>query len=294
MPLIPPIPNKALTLESQLTPDTIFFRQVLQKLLGLYSSKKHQLCGGSPRIIDSLRQSPDSLGNFAPLTNFLQRSAFCSIFQFFAPHLFFNLAVWGMRRLNNILNEVKSVIESKDPQHFRSSKTAFLDEILRKHGARDETLEVSANLELLDALAFGFADMYQEFRGKLIFAEDVLKKQFEEMGILERAEARESLRKHRKLQELKETRARPQKSRFEQMARDMGVFFEADLGDDVEEAPLQEGELQTLKAFLQRQGVSSGYLKSVQQFGKNELKAETEADSKYNKQETEFGRFFDS
>ena len=99
------------------------------------------------------------------------------------------------------------------------------------------------------------------------------------------------MRKHRKLNELKETRVRPEKSRFEQMARDMGVFFEADLGEDVEEAPLQEGELQTLKAFLERQGVSSGYLKSVQQFGKNELKAETEADRIYAKQETEFGRF---
>lgn len=220
----------------------------------------------------------------------MARNAYTEVFQFFAPHVFFNLAVWGMRRLNRVMAELKREIERAPPGEFRADKDAHIERLLRAHGAWDAGLSVQANLELLDVLAFGLADFYQEYRNRLFFAEDVLAKHAEETAALERRDARRGLETARRLWADADAEAEAGgKTRFEQMAEDMGLFFEPEPESPADLASA-ETDLAELKRFLRQNGLGPDYLETVGALSEARAAAERDADARFEQSQREFGR----
>lgn len=262
--------------------NTFLFRQIYQKTINLYSNKKMQLLGSKQPIIENLYSDE----GFASIDNFLIRNTYSEIIQFFSPHVFFNLSCWGIQKMNNLMNEIKFEIESMRPEVYRRDRDTVIDQILIKYGARDKGLTVSDNLELLDILAFGFADLYQEFRNKLFFAEDILRKQSLEIDILERSEAKENLRKKRLFNE-QNPDLRVNKSKFETMMEDIGINFESKKNNE-DEIRASDKELEILKNFLEENGITRKYLDKVEEFGKVNEEIEMNSDHKFKHQMQEF------
>jgi hypothetical protein len=188
------------------------------------------------------------------------------------------------------MNDVKQEIEKMSPAEYRSQKNHNIEQILKKHQAWDAGLSVQANLELLDVLAFSLADFYQEYRGRLFFAEDILRKQYEELDILERTQAKKNLIK-RNLFMQKDGGRVHEKTRFEKMAEDMGLYFQPEKvvqeskenGDDVEQ------DLFVLKEFLRENGIEEQYLNQLKTFSEAQQTIETNEDTRYAEKQSQFG-----
>lgn len=268
----------------------MFYRRMFDKLLGLYSAKKRGLSGADQAVLDDLfGEGGQGWGSFAQIDNFVVRNSYTEVFQFFAPHLFFNLACWGMAKLNRLMSDVKEAIEQLSPSEYRAHKDSRLEALLREHHAWDAGLSVQGNLELLDVVAFALADFYQEYRNRLFFAEDVVRKQYEEMEVLERSEARRSIESRRQFWDKHGGQARA-KTRFEEMAEDMGIFFEPlEPGE-----PLVPGEseqdLFVLKDYLKENGIGAEYLGKVQEFSEAQRRSEEQMDEHFQKAQSQFGR----
>lgn len=194
------------------------------------------------------------------------------IMQFFSPHVFFNLSCWGIKRISNLMNDIKLNIEKLSPEQYRLNKDSEIAKVLEDNGARDSEMSVQANLELLDLMAFGFADLYQEYRNRLFFTEDILKKQYEELEVLERAEAKENIRKKRLFYE-KGSGLRKEKTKLQKMSEDLGIYLEEE-EEFMKDPVSHDNELFELKTFLENNGISKEYLNKVVEFGKNHLEEE--------------------
>lgn len=256
-------------------------------MLSIYSNKKTQLGAENQKVLDDLFEE----GPFGQIDNFMIRSSYLEIMQFFAPHLFFNLACWGMRKMNDLMNDVKHQIEQMTPSEYRASRDTNIEKILRSHQAWDAGLSVQANLELLDEVAFGLADFYQEYRNRLFFPEDILRKQYEELSILERADAQKKLRA-KNLFLKKSGGSHREKTRFEKMAEEMGLFFEPEqvVQDNIEEGEDLDEQVGLLKEFLEENGVGGKYLESLRDLSEIQKKQEDKEDASFAQNQQTFGR----
>ena len=256
-------------------------------MLSLYSTKKSAISGEDKNILDNLFANPSDL-DFPQINNFVARNSYVEIMQFFSPHIFFNLSCWGMRRINDLMRDIKLEIEQLTPSEYRTRKNDNIKEILIKYHAYDSGLSVQANLELLDIIAFALADFYQEYRNRLFFTEDILRKQYEEMEVLERIEAKKNLEKKNML--WKEDGGRThEKTNFELMAEDMGLFFEPQVEYQKEDQTESEHDLFILKEFLKDNGIEGKYLNNIKDFSDVQKKIENTNDKNYQESQNNFG-----
>lgn len=184
--------------------------------------------------------------------------------------------------------EIKSEIETMTPREYRQNKNKNIENILRKHQAWDAGLSVQGNLELLDVIAFALADFYQQYRNRLFFSEDILRKQYEELDVLERTEARKNINKRRMLLEKNSSRTHD-KTKFELMAEDMGMFFEPEQNENEQLNPENEKELFILKKFLKENGIETKYLNKIQDFSEVHKQNEENTDKQFEDSQKLFG-----
>lgn len=270
--------------------DTIFYRRLFDKMLTLYTSKKRGLGGDGEAVLDDLfGESGREWGKFAQIDNFVVRNSYTEVFQFFAPHIFFNLACWGMAKLNRLMSDIKHEIEQLSPSEYRMRKDENLEAILRKHRAWDAGLSAQANLELLDVIAFALANFYQEYRNRLFFAEDVLRKQYQEMEILERSEARKNFESKRKFWDKQGGKNR-EKTKFELMAEEMGIFLEPLDAPVPRNSGESEQDLFLLKEYLKENGIGGEYLNKIREFSEAQRKIEQKTDANFQENQSEFGK----
>ena len=186
------------------------------------------------------------------------------------------------------MREIKTEVESMRPEVYRRDKDNTINSILISYGARDSGMSVAANLELLDIIAFGLADLYQEYRNRLFFTEDILRKQYQEFEILEREEAKDNIRKRKMFIE-KNLDLRTEKTNFEKMTEDMGIFFEPQEQERAT-AEINDKELFILKSFLKENGISQKYFNKIIEFGDNQKKIDSEKDKQFVKSQFDFGK----
>jgi hypothetical protein len=256
-------------------------------MLSLYSDKKLAIDGENKSILDNLFATQDD-ASFPQINNFVARNSYVEIMQFFSPHIFFNLSCWGMRRINDLMRDIKFEIEKLTPSEYRSQKNENIKEILMKYNAYDSGLSVQGNLEVLDIIAFSLADFYQEYRNRLFFTEDILRKQYEEMEVLERVEAKKNLEKKNMLWKEEGGRTH-EKTNFELMAEDMGLFFEPEVDYQKEDKTESEHDLFVLKEFLKDNGIEGKYLNNIKDFSEVQKKIENKKDQNYQSLQTNFG-----
>ena len=134
------------------------------------------------------------------------------------------------------------------------------------------------------------ADFYQEYRNKLFFSEDILRKQFEELEVLERTEARKNIQKKRLLLQ-KDSLRTHDKTKFELMAEDMGLFFEPEDGEKQKLNPENENDLFILKKFLNENGIEAKYLNKIQNFSEIHKQNEEKTDKQFEQSQKLFGKF---
>jgi hypothetical protein len=257
-------------------------------MVSLYSNKKISIDSENKHILDNLFDQVND-EKFPQINNFVARNSYVEIMQFFSPHIFFNLSCWGMKKMNGLMSDIKYEIEQLSPSQYRNRKNENIKEILIRYHAYDSGLSIQGNLELLDIIAFALADFYQEYRNRLFFTEDILRKQYEEMEVLERVEAKKNLEKKSEL--WKENGGRThEKTNFELMAEDMGLFFEPEQEFDIEDKVDSEKDLFVLKDFLKENGIEGKYLNSIKDFSEIQKKIEESKDNDYKDSQTTFGK----